>query len=158
MPINNAAGDGAATDTARAALAVIGGTIHAFWSSTFNVSGTIGNDRDFLYARSTDFGVTWSAAVAINEDAAFDGADAIEDIYFELEAIGNTLVAAFATQRNNTSGGDIHVRVSHDDGLTWLAETKLGGGEYNVAYLGDLFPVVAGDSSTGRIMARSKKH
>ena len=45
------------------------------WQSFQNVGGTIGTDGDILVAHSTDTGQTWSAASALNSNAASDSGD-----------------------------------------------------------------------------------
>jgi Neuraminidase (sialidase) len=48
----------------------------AVWNSGDDLGGTIGNDLDILTVRSTDGGLTWSAPIALNTNAATDtGAD-----------------------------------------------------------------------------------
>jgi hypothetical protein len=48
------------------------GTWVAVWDSLDSLDDTIGADRDILVARSLDDGVTWTAPVALNSDAASD--------------------------------------------------------------------------------------
>ena len=88
------------------AVAVSGNTVHVVWAET------IGND-EIVYSRSTDGGVTWSAAVNIANTSAKSAKPAIA-------ATGNSVYVAW--EDDTTGGGDIYYRYSTDGGLNWLPD------------------------------------
>ncbi|HKQ49008.1 MAG TPA: sialidase family protein [Phycisphaerae bacterium] len=93
----------------------------AVWASNEDLGGTIGTDRDLLFARSTDNGATWSAAVALNANAGSDsGVD--DDPRIATDGAGTWVVAWYS---NEDVGGVIHTDYdilfirSTDNGTTW---------------------------------------
>jgi hypothetical protein len=138
-PLNSNAATDSGSDQ-QVALATGGnGVWIAVWSSNENLGGTIGTDRDLLYARSTDHGVTWSAPAPLNSNAATDGG---YDEYpaIATDAFGNWIVC---WQSNDSLGGtisnddDVLYARSTDHGVTWSAPAPLNtnaatdtGGDY----------------------------
>jgi hypothetical protein len=103
------------------------GTWVAVWDSTDSLGGTIGTDGDILAARSTDGGVTWSAAAALDPNADSDAGD---DYSPQVTADGlGTWVAVWDSTDalGGTIGrdGDILVARSTDGGATWSAAAAL---------------------------------
>ncbi len=94
----------------------------AVWSSTENLGGSIGADRDILVARSNDNGVTWSIPATLNSDAAVDvGSDFWARIV--TDGAGRWLTAWVSN--NDLSDLDIRYATSTDNGLTWSNFTVL---------------------------------
>jgi Neuraminidase (sialidase) len=99
----------------------------AVWESRESLGGTIGVDADILVARSTDSGTTWTAAAALNSNAASDsGHDyypyiATDDagswvtVWYSYDSLGGTL----------GSDADILLARSTDAGATWTAPAAL---------------------------------
>ncbi|MCB9849201.1 MAG: exo-alpha-sialidase [Phycisphaerales bacterium] len=95
----------------------------AVWDSYDDLGGTIGNDRDILYARSTDNGATWSTVAPLNTNAATDsGGDEFPQL--TTDGAGNW-IALWNTDDDlgGTIGteGDILFSRSTDNGSTWTA-------------------------------------
>jgi hypothetical protein len=116
------------------------GTWIAVWRSFDSLGDTIGTDRDILVARSRDDGVTWTAPIALNTNAASDSGDDHRPqvttdgqqtwlaTWHSLDSLGGTI----GTDR------DILVARSTDDGVTWTApaalNTNAGGDTENDAW------------------------
>src|SRR6185369_3357766 len=96
------------------------GTWVAVWQSYDSLGGTIGTDVDILTARSTDGGVTWSAPVPLNTNAAVDAGS---DYFPQVTTDGSVWVAVwFSTDSlGGTIGGDVDILTarSTDGGITW---------------------------------------
>jgi alpha-tubulin suppressor-like RCC1 family protein len=69
------------------------GTWIAVWVSADTLGGTIGDDNDLLYARSTDNGATWSPPAALNATAPTDFSPAGTEAAFNGEAVIASAVA-----------------------------------------------------------------
>ncbi len=101
------------------------------WSSDNNLGGTIGDDFDVLFTRSTDDGATWSAAAALYANAATDGT-ATETEPCVASGAGGVWVAAYSS--TNTLGGtigfdnDILFSRSTDNGASWSNPQLLNSG------------------------------
>ena len=108
------------------------------WDSNEDLGGALGSDRDVLFSRSTDAGLTWSAPTAIdfatastdtgnelNPDLATDGTGSWAVVWETDEDLGGTVGTDW----------DLVVSRSVDEGLNWSAgvvlnseaETDLGG-------------------------------
>lgn len=103
------------------------------WASNEPFGNTFGRDRDILYCRSTDNGLTWSAPTALNVNAAHDyGHDWA--VRLATDARGNW-VAVWASTDSMVDliGGDadIFVARSRDDGASWTHPMPLNS---NAAY------------------------
>ncbi|MDZ4772289.1 MAG: sialidase family protein [Planctomycetota bacterium] len=101
----------------------------AVWTSQATLGGTIGNDSDVLFARSTDDGVTWSAPAALNTTAFSDPlAQDFRPVIAIDKASGVWITAWTST---NTLGGtigsdeDILFARSTNGGATWSAPLAL---------------------------------
>lgn len=116
------------------------------WRSSNNLGGTIGNDLDILYARSTDNGETWSPAASLNPDAALDSED---HRGANIEYAGGVWIASWLEET------DLYITRSTDAGSTWGAPEFIG-----TAFL-ELFPDpaaarLAGDGSGNWIVVWTK--
>ena len=121
-PLNtNAASDTGLDFPARINTDGLGNWV-AVWSSSEDLGGTIGYDRDILLARSTDNGETWTAPAPLNNDAAFDPRSD-EHPQLATDAAGNWLVVwdAFDPAGAGPFGIDVDVFFSYstDNGLAW---------------------------------------
>ena len=98
-----------------------GGIWIASWSSNDDLGGTIGDDGDILFVRSTDGGASWAEPQPLNANAAFDeGADSSVRIFPDGEA---NWVAVWRSTDDleGTIGGDwdlLYAR-STDGALSW---------------------------------------
>lgn len=125
----DAATDAAAADSEPAIASGSGNVWVAVWSSNNTLGGTIGNDNDIVFSRSTDDGATWSAAAAINSGAAADGN---VDLDFQpsiaTDGAGRWLVAwKHSSQAGIDPAGDqVFFSRSTDNGATWSAQQALG--------------------------------
>ena len=96
----------------------------AVWTSTYNLDGIsiIGNDSDIFVSRSIDDGLSWSAAEALNANAAID--DTANDLQPQLvyDDLGNWVTiwqSSFQLELEGFSDTDLFVSYSTDKGLTW---------------------------------------
>jgi Neuraminidase (sialidase) len=100
----------------------------AVWQSWHSLGDTIGTDADILFARSTDGGITWTAAAALNTNAASDtGHDALPQLTTDGQGLW------IAVWRSEDSLGDtigeidfdILLARSTDAGVTWTDPAPL---------------------------------
>ncbi|MBI5504302.1 MAG: exo-alpha-sialidase [Deltaproteobacteria bacterium] len=126
------------------------------WSSDNNLGGTIGDDFDLLFTRSTDDGETWSAAASLYSNAASDGT-AAETEPCVVSGSGGVWVAAYSS--TNTLGdtigfdNDILFSRSTDNGATWSNPALLNsGGTVDESLELDFQPSLATDGA-GRWVA-----
>jgi hypothetical protein len=103
------------------------GTWVALWYSRENLDGTLGNDQDLLFARSTDTGATWTDPAPLNTNASSDeGQDRNPQLV--TDGLGSWVAVWVST---NTFGDtlamdeDIVVARSTDAGATWSAPEAL---------------------------------
>jgi Neuraminidase (sialidase) len=99
----------------------------AVWQSWHSLGGTIGSDADILMARSTDDGVTWTDAAALNTNAASDtGHDALPQLATDEQGLW---IAVWRSRDSlgDTIGTDYDVLLarSTDAGVTWSAPAPL---------------------------------
>ena len=120
----------------------------AVWSSTDDLSGTIGTDFDKLVARSTDGGLNWSGPVPLNTNAATDLLVTDSDT-LGFSTDGVTWVAVWSS-RNDLGGPagtdfDILVTRSTDKGLSWSDPAALNTNATTDGSADDVFPEVTAD-------------
>ena len=149
-PLNTNAGADSERDFAPVAAPDGNGGWLAVWFSFENLNGTLGNDGDILFARSTDAGQTWSAPAALNTNAAVDNDLAGFFDWFPhiaTDGFGNWVAVWHSTQDFAGMLGfdfDILVARSADNGQTWsdpmALNTNAGGDSED-----DLFPRIATD-------------
>lgn len=115
------------SDQDPAVVAVGPGNWIVAWESNQDLGGTTGNDGDLMFSRSTDNGVTWSAATPLNIDATFD-TDFDADVRLATDGSGR-LIAVWESSNDNggTTGGDDEIRFarSTDGGATWSSPASL---------------------------------
>lgn len=97
-----------------------GGVWIAAWQSFENIGGAIGTDADILYTRSTNDGLTWSSAAALNPDAPTDAEN--DGHVGSIAVISNGddhLAALWAREEVGTGAFDVLGARSINDGITW---------------------------------------
>ncbi|MBI4559051.1 MAG: carboxypeptidase regulatory-like domain-containing protein [Candidatus Hydrogenedentes bacterium] len=104
-----------------------GSTWIVVWESEDSLGGTIGPDSDVLYARSEDYGLTWSPPAPLNATAT---ADAEGDERPQLTTDGAGIWLAIWQSWNSLGGTigsdwDILYARSIDNGLTWSPPAAL---------------------------------
>ena len=122
----NAASDSGADSYPRVATDGAGNWV-AVWDSDDSLGGTIGTDTDILVSRSSDDGATWTAAVALDTNAATDSGVTREP-QVATDGAGNW-VAVWPSDDSlgSTIGTDYDILVarSSDAGATWTAPEAL---------------------------------
>jgi hypothetical protein len=104
------------------------GTWIAVWSSYDSLGGTIGNDEDVLFSRSTDNGATWSPAAALDPNAAIDQGNTADRVQIAMDASGNAVVVWASDDPLGALGdynGKILVSRSNNSGMSWAAAIKI---------------------------------
>ena len=100
----------------RPRVAVSGNTIHVVWESNRFTSGL---GSDIFYRKSADGGNTWEQAVRLT-----DKSEKRRDP--DVATYGNNVYVVWADERNSaTTGSDIYIRRSEDNGVTWKPEEQL---------------------------------
>jgi Neuraminidase (sialidase) len=103
------------------------------WASWDSLGDTIGTDYDILVARSTDDGVTWTAPVALNTNAASDSGDDRAPVgppgpQVTTDGQGNWVAAWYSDdslEGTVDTDRDIFFSRSSDAGATWTAPAAL---------------------------------
>ena len=97
------------------------GTWISTWYSYDTISGTLGNDVDILFSKSTDNGSNWSIPSALNTNAASDSGNDF-DPQITTDFLGNWIAVWVSDETlGNTVGSDVDVfySTSEDDGSSW---------------------------------------
>jgi hypothetical protein len=119
--LNTNAGPDSGDDAYPSVMTDGNGNWVAAWRSDDTLSGTVGDDNDILFSRSTDNGATWSAPQALNSNA---GSDSGTDSDARVTTDGNGNWVTF-WESDDTLGGtvdtdsDIFFSRSTDNGVTW---------------------------------------
>ena len=98
------------------------------WTSTNSLGNAIGQDEDILVARSADDGASWSAAAALNDNAASD-ADAVGGLSGASDrepSIASDGAGRWIVLWNSPTG--IKSARSMDNGATWTAAVMVHAG------------------------------
>jgi hypothetical protein len=101
----------------------------AAWESQHTLHGTAGLDWDIFVSKSSDNGISWSAAAMLNSNGTSDSGD---DTYpaMTTDGLGNW-VAVWQSDENldGTAGTDrdLFFAVSGDGGMTWSTAALLNG-------------------------------
>lgn len=149
----DAAGDGGFSDSQPAIAYGEAGAWIVAWTSTNDLGGTVDTDGDIFYSVSVDDGETWSAAAALNIDAASDDSVSSSDILPTITA-GSGTEWIVAWNKNEGSAGSQFFSSSSDNGLNWVGMTALGtGGDSDgqgieVAYTGTEYVAVWSTTNT----------
>ena len=110
------------------------------WESDTDLAGTVGDDRDILFSRSTDNGTNWSPADPLNTNANNDSGDDANPRLMGDARRGWTAIWNSNESFGETVGGDFDILVarSADHGITWSSPRVLNtnaaddlGGDYN---------------------------
>jgi BNR repeat-like domain len=121
VPLNrNAATDSRADQTPHVATDGHGNWI-VVWASFDSLNGTVGEDLDILYSRSTDGGATWSNVEALNGNANEEYANDLEP---HIVTDGRGCWSVVWTSRSDLNGllgrdKDILCSRSEDNGASW---------------------------------------
>ncbi len=103
------------------------GTWVAVWCSSDTLGGTIGNDKDILFSRSTNDGVTWSGPEVLNSNAFSDSA-ADDNPVVETDQLGTWIVTWHSDDDlGATIDSDLDILYSRstDGGITWTSALPL---------------------------------
>jgi hypothetical protein len=121
---------GGAGDDALADLATDGqGNWVAVWQSSDTLGDTVNGDNDIFVARSSNNGMTWSPAAALNSFAAEDPTQVDWFPSVATDGQGNwlTVWSSAFDLGSNTTDFDILVSASSDLGATWSTPTSVNG-------------------------------
>jgi len=128
----------AATDTGSEFVPVLTtdgeGNWVAAWSSWDSLGGTIAEDDDIHFVRSTNNGNTWTLPQALNTNATTDPRDDAGP-RLATDGDGNWVAVWVAREYDAIAGGwqyDVLLSRSADDAQTWTAPESLAGPEYTV--------------------------
>ncbi len=129
------------------------------WDSSDPLGGRLGRDKDILYTRSLDSGLTWASATELNTNAA---TDSFGDREPQLATDGKGGWVAVWTSTDplgDTVGkdADIFVASSKDNGANWSAPRALAGYATRDAR-DDSAPQVAADGLGGWLVVWNSWH
>ena len=100
-------------------IAMNGDTVHVVWED--NEQGS----KSIIYKRSTDNGSTWGQAVKLTDNIANQ-----QDP--DIAVYEHNVYVVWEDQRNSaTTGSDIYIMRSEDDGISWKNEEQLTTNEAN---------------------------
>ncbi len=125
--LNTNAGTDSANDESPHLAADTQGNWLVVWHSNHDFDGTIGDDYDILFARSTDSGASWSDPQPLNTNAAIDS----EDDYAPQVAGDATGIWVAVWYSKDDLGGtigpddDILFSRSSDGGISWTDPAPL---------------------------------
>jgi len=147
-PLNTNAADDLGSDEDPQLAVDSAGNWIAVWTSCDSLGGTIGDDRDILFSRSTNNGATWTPPAALNVNADIDsGSDYSPQL--TTDSAGNWIAAWVCTDSlggTNGDDGDIVFSRSTNYGETWTQPAHLNSNA-STDYELDCRPQVAVDSA-----------
>jgi len=134
-----------------------GGTWIAAWETTDTQGGTIGGDRDLLFARSINNGATWSDPAVLNSTAASD-VDDPQNSNFTLDedvqivSGGSDLWLAIwhstlSLTKDTGTDADIFMAWSTNDGVSWSDPEPLNTNAHTDGDATDWFARAATDGA-----------
>ncbi len=118
-PLNGNAGSDSGSDDDPDIATDGHGTWIVVWSSNENLGGVTGPDFEIFFARSTNNGQTWTPPAPLNTDAATDTRPDFTP-RLATDAQGHWVVVW-----NDSSGPDVHVARSDDNGAIWSPSATL---------------------------------
>lgn len=148
-PVNSYAGSDTNQDQAPGIATDGHGRWIAVWDTNGSLGGTITPDGDIIYSISTDNGATWSAAAALNSDAASDSTNDFSPI---IASDGNGQWVAI--WHRDPGGYHLRYAASSDNGATWSAAANLTPFHGN----DDEFPQLAADGNGNWIAVWDSTH
>ncbi len=135
--------DGSSSDSDPRVVFAGSGLWVAVWESQDDLGGTIGNDYDILFSRSTDLGMTWTPPQTLNTTAATDGPYSDDtDPSLATDGLGHWVaVWGYGEISGNTVIGDLDILVSRsdDNGNTWTPPVPIDA-NFATETFHDLFP------------------
>jgi hypothetical protein len=145
-PLNTNAGSDAGGDYSPQVTTDGAGRWIAVWHSTDSQGGTIGTDTDILISHSADAGITWTAPVPLNTNAASDsGGDDLPQVTTDGE--GNWVAAWYSY---NSLGGTIGT--DSDILFATFSEILRDYGDAPAPYPTLLADIGAGHAPTGPVL------
>ncbi len=145
-PLNTNAASDVGDDKEPQLTVDAGGNWLAVWRSDDDLKGTIGSDRDILFSRSTDDGVTWTDPAPLNTNAAADeGLDSSPQVSTDRQGLWIAVWYSW-DDLGGTIGpdGDILFARSTDNGVTWTDPAPLNINAASDSAM-DWFPQVTTD-------------
>lgn len=146
---SDAATDGVSGDQDPAIASDGKGVWVAVWSSTNTLGGTIEDDADILFARSTDNGASWSVNALLN---SFGTNDSFGDFQPSIatDGKGNWVCVWYSAHNlDGNIGSDFDILVSHstDNGVSWSPAIVLNSNASTDGTAKDEFATVASDGN-----------
>ncbi len=131
-PLNTNAATDTGTDSNVVLIADGVGHWVAVWDSNDDLDGTIGSDRDILFARSSDDGNTWTAPAALNSNAGSSQSYGDSDPSLTTNEHGAWIAVWGSYDLRDTTGEDTEILVSYslDNGETWSASQVLNSNAF----------------------------
>lgn len=147
-PVSGLMREDAADDTQPRIVVDGAGVWIVVWESAEKAGGPNGKDRDLMFTRSTDGGVSWSDRRPLNPDASTDtGTD--RNAALATDRLGTWICAWESTSvvaPGDDDDPDIHFARSTDSGLSWEGPGVVNG-DAGIDKETDAFPTIATNGS-----------